>query len=52
MVLTEMTVAVTRARMRREDAGGYEGSIVQVATLAVAMTALTEPRKLRERRQQ
>ena len=27
MVLTEMTVAVTRARMRRAEAGGYEGSV-------------------------
>ena len=26
MVLTEMTVAVARARMRRAEAGGYEGS--------------------------
>ena len=52
MVLTEMTVAVTRARMRRAEAGSYEGSIVQVATPVVAMTAVTEPGKLRERRQQ
>ena len=37
MILTEMTVAVTRARMRRAEASGYEGSIVQVATPAVAI---------------
>ena len=52
MVLTEMTVAVTRARMRRAVAGGYEGSIVQVATPAVAKMAVTESGELRERRQQ
>ena len=46
MVLTEMTVAVTRARMRRAEVGG---SVVQVATPAVAMTTVTEAGKLRER---
>ena len=30
-------MAVTRARMCRAEAGGYEGSIVLVATLAVAV---------------
>ena len=42
MILTEMTVAVTRVRMRRAEAGGYEGSIVQFATPAVAKMAVTE----------
>ena len=42
MVPTEMTVAVTRARMRRAEAGVYEGSIVQVATPAVAKMAVAE----------
>ena len=52
MVLAEMTVAVNKARMRRAEADGYEGSIVQVATLAVAKMAVTESGELRERRQQ
>ena len=52
MVLTAMTVAVTRARMNRAEAGGYEDSIVQVATPAVAKMAVTESGELRERRRQ
>ena len=52
MVLTEMTVAVTRARVRRAEACGYEGSIVQVTSSAVAKMAVTESGELRERRQQ
>ena len=52
MILTEMTMAVTMERMRRAEAGGYEGSIVQVATPAVEKMAVTESGELRERRQQ
>ena len=52
LVLTEMTMVVTRARMRRAEADGYEGSIVQVATPGVAKMAVTESGEFRERRRQ
>ena len=54
MILTEMKVVVTRARMRKAEAGGYEtgGSVWQGATPAVAKMAVTESGELRERRQQ
>ena len=45
-------MALTRARVRRAEAGGYEGSIVQVATPEVEKMAVTESGELRERRQQ